>query len=309
MDIVYITPTCRDTAVCMCFFSPAGFKNPKENFLYVEKLLKRSSIPTFTIECVIGTQTPLLQNPTVQVRSNSYLFYKEQLYNLLVPKIPAQYTKLVFIDADIIFDDKKWIDKISIALDVYDVIQPFEKCIWLSHYRGMFMKQSVSTVYAISKKLEEEPLNLINRYHPGFSFAMTRSYFTKIGGFFDKCVFGSGDSMFCNLFIKKPGFILTIKSIDTEYEKWLEKALHVPIKFTYLPFTVYHMYHGSLIKRQYGSRYGMFRDYADTPFDSLFYVNSDGVYEPRDKKLNQILKGYFMSRNEDEIIQSTYSRF
>lgn len=308
MDVIYKTPTRTDIAVCMCFFSPAGFQRPKQNFLNVEKMLTLARIPTFTIECLIGDQDPLLKNPTVQVKSNSYLFYKEQLYNLLVPKIPEQYTKLIFIDADIVFDDPSWVDKISNTLDRYDIIQPFKTAIWTSHCQKFYTKISESSVYAICTRVETDPRTYFGQYHPGFSFAMTRDYFTKIGGFFDKCVFGSGDSMFCNLFIKKAGFILTTRSIDEEYEKWLANALAVPIKFTYLPFKVYHMYHGSLIQRQYNSRYVLFKDYADTPFDSLFYVNSDGVYEVYDPKLNQILKEYFLSRNED-FVDFRYSRF
>lgn len=308
MNISYRRPICTDTAVCMCFFSPAGFQRPKDNFLHIKKLLDNAKIPTFTIECVIGNQEPFLKDPTVQVKSNSYLFYKEQLYNLLVPRIPEQYTKLIFIDADIIFSDPGWIDRISEALKTHDILQPFQTAFWMSHCSSIYAKTCESTVYAICNNLETDGRTLIGNYHPGFSFAMTRDYFTKIGGFFDKCVFGSGDSMFCNLFMKKLGFILTTRSIDEEYEKWLEKAITVPMKFTYLPFTVYHMYHGSLVTRQYNSRYGLFKDYADTPFDSLFSVNSDGVYEVHDDKLNKILKDYFKSRNEDDV-PFTYSRF
>jgi hypothetical protein len=299
MNIKYSVPTCKDTAVCMCFFSPAGFQRPKQNFLHVEKLLQSARIPTFTIECIIGNKQPLLKNPTLQVRSNTSLFYKEQLYNLLVPKVPEQYTKLIFLDADILFSDPRWIDKISVELNRYDIVQPFENAIWTGLYYGSVIKKSKSTVYALKHGVMNH--SLVNNYHPGFSFAMTRSYYEKIGGFFDKCVFGSGDSMFCNTFFPIELYFTTVNLIDSEYKQWSDTVRKIPSNVTYLPFTVYHLYHGTLQKRQYASRYEFLKQYDNMTFDDIFYKNEFGVYETNDDSLKKIMYDYFVSRQEDEI--------
>lgn len=296
----YNPPTCTDTAVCMCFFSPAGFKRPKDNFLNVKNLLNTAKIPTFIIECVIGNQIPLLKNPTVQVKSNTCLFYKEHLYNLLVPKIPEQYTKLIFLDGDILFDDPMWVDKISESLNTYDIVQPFENAYWMGLSYGSFLKNNKSIVYALKKGVTDIR-ELAVKYHHGFSFAMTRSYYNKIGGFFDKCLFGSGDSIFCNVFFQNPIYLTTITLIDREYIKWVENVRRVPCNVTYLPFTVYHMYHGTLDNRQYGSRYDRLQEYNDKLFDDLFYKNEFGVYETNDEKLKTIMYEYFLSRKEDDL--------
>ena len=300
MNVKYSVPTCTDTAVCMCFFSPAGFQNPKQNFLHVEKLLQEAKIPTFTIECVIGNQQPLLNNPTIQVKSNTCLFYKENLYNILVPKIPEQYTKLVFLDADILFSDPEWIDKISNELNRYDVVQPFETSVWLSLYYGVILKKNKSSVYGLKHGVTNQT-ELLNNYHPGFSFAMTRNYYNKIDGFFDKCVFGSGDSIFCNTFFPTEIYFTTVNLIDSEYKKWSENVRKIPCNVTYLPFTVYHLYHGTLEKRQYASRYEFLKQYDNKSFDDIFYKNEFEVYETKDNNLKKIMYDYFVSRQEDEL--------
>lgn len=310
MNIQYSTPTCTDTAVCMCFFSPAGFQKPKQNLLYVEKLLRDANIPTFTIECVIGDQKPVIENPTVQVKSNTYLFYKEQLYNLLVPKIPEQYTKLIFIDADILFSNSQWVDRVSNALDTYDIVQPFQTAKWFDYDNKTVIQTRKGTLFGLEVD-KIPPADIANdKYHPGFTVAMRRSYFDKIHGFFDKCIFGGGDTMFCNTFVKKPNFKTFVNFITYEYIKWFQHATNVSCKFSYMPFTVYHLYHGKLVDRQYISRYERLQEFKDVPFDSLFFVNQQGLYETTNEKLNQIMKDFFHSRNEDyEPSKQVYSRF
>lgn len=295
MELKYSIPECSDTAVCMCFFSPAGFQKPKQNFLHVEKLLRDAKIPTFTAECVIGNQAPLLKNPTISVKSDSCLFYKEQLYNLLVPKVPEQYTKLVFIDADIMFNKRNWIDQISKALDIYDVVQPFESAVFMSPMFGMNIKILKSFGFGIAKGMRLEDSHT---YHHGFSFAMTRSYYNKIGGFFDKCIIGSGDTCFACLFFKDKTYYALSNFILEEYKTWLDKAYDVPKKFTYLPMTVYHMYHGSYSDRRYRNRQELLNTVKS--WDEFAYTNEYRVYELKDKEHNKIMKEYFLSRKEDD---------
>lgn len=301
-NIKYNIPTCSDTAVCLCFFSPAGFKRPKENFLYVYKLLTNAKIPTFTIECVIGNQTPLLENPTLQVRSESCLFYKEQLYNLLVPKVPEQYTKLIFLDGDILFEDKNWIDNISNLLNTYNVVQPFETAVLMDiNFQPIFIKKSL--FYGIKNdNFKNQP---IDKHHHGFSYALTRTFYNKIGGFFDKCIIGGGDTAFATLFHRTiiPSFYSSV--IQPEYSRWNRNIEEENI--TYLPTTIYHLYHGSDKNRKYANRHILLEQFDLKCWDDFVYKNKEGVYEIKNKKINEIMKQYFISRKEDEVPSFTLS--
>ena len=126
----YATPNCKDTAVCLCYFSAVGYKRPRDNFMKVKGMLDNAKIPTFTAECIIGNTPQLIPNPTILVRSNSALFYKEQLFNMLEPHLPRQYRNVIFMDSDIIFSAPDWVDRISLALKTYSVIQPFSKVVF-----------------------------------------------------------------------------------------------------------------------------------------------------------------------------------
>ena len=297
MDIKYNRPTCTDIAVCMCFFSPAGFQRPKNNFLHVQKLLTEATIPTFTIECVIGNQEPLLTNPTVQVRSNSCLFYKEQLYNLLVPKVPEQYTKLIFIDADILFEDKNWVDNISNLLNTHDVVHCFKTATLLKYDNIHPMKNVTSTV-----SVYKDTGIIEYRNHHGFGYGLTRQFYNNINGFFDKCIFGTGDTFFLNSCVPmKYTFYNVSEFIRKEYDKYLGNINQKDIRITYLPTRIFHLYHGSIENRKYVTRYEALKTIEIKDWNELFYTNNDGIYEIKSNDFKEITKEYFLSRKEDDV--------
>ena len=287
----YATPNVKDTAVCLCYFSAVGYKRPRTNFMKVRSMLLKAEIPTFTAECIIGKTCQLIPNPTLLVRSDSALFYKERLFNLLEPRIPRQYKKLIFMDSDIIFDDPEWVDKISLALKTYAVIQPFTKVV--------LTDQNLDTIEEFPSCIKLfKDTGKING-HPGFCWAIVRSHFNSIGGFFDKAIIGSGDSMFANSLMKmKVAF--TYNFIYADYLKWRLKISGLPVSFHYLDMTIYHLYHGDTKARQYTSRHKIPQLNAIQIWDQAVYKNKDGMYELRNRAVNNIFLNYFISRKEDD---------
>jgi hypothetical protein len=129
---IYINPNATDTAVLIAFFNPVQFKRPLKNLLYVMKSLRDERIPHFVAECVFFDREPEVPGAHLVLRSNSLMFYKENLLNLLEATVPQQFTKLVFMDGDIIFGAPDWIDQISQKLETTDIIQPFRGLLALS---------------------------------------------------------------------------------------------------------------------------------------------------------------------------------
>ena len=183
LHIPYSTPTRNDICVAFCFFNPCGYVRPLQNTVFFEEKLKLAKIPYFSIEMVIGNNAPVLANPTLRVKSNSPLFYKEALWNRLEKEIPRQYTKIAFLDSDIIFSEENWLDKLSILLDMSDLIHPFETVDRLN-----LSYEKVDTLVSSVKDG--------NCLGSGMGWAITREFFNKIGGFFDKGILGNGDTLF-----------------------------------------------------------------------------------------------------------------
>ena len=100
----YATPTTPDMAVLMTYFNPANSVRILQNFLQVRYFLQKAAIPLYTAELAFNESPFLLKDATVQFRTTSYMFYKENLIKLLTATIPTTYTKLCILDADIMFE-------------------------------------------------------------------------------------------------------------------------------------------------------------------------------------------------------------
>lgn len=287
---VYSEPHCTDTAVCMVYFNAVGYVRPRMNFLLVEQGLRTAKIPLFTAECVIGDQPPFLTNPTLRKHSKSALFFKECLFNRLEPLIPSQYTKLIFMDADVLFDRPDWVDAVSKQLDTCDVLQPFSKAHWLAPDYTTFERNP--TMSFVKGVLENIRNPFVKNTHEGFAWAMTRSFFQSIGGFYEKMLIGSGDTMF-SLGLVSDTYMRS--HTREEVDRWWTHIRSLNPKLGYIEGNIYHLGHGSAKNRNYVDRHHFFS--GGTP---SVHLNEEGIYELDNPEDNDILLAYFRSRQEDQ---------
>ena len=125
-----------------------------------------------------------------------------------------------------------------------------------------------------------------------------RLFFKNINGFFDKAILGSGDTylLIC-INSNFSEYILTInKYLSSQIIIYKEHFQSLDPKVTYLPCNIYHLYHGSIIQRNYDFRY---KDINLDNWDSIFQLNSDGFWEFTDSSMDSLTFNYFKSRKED----------
>ena len=95
------------------------------------------------------------------------MFQKENLCKILEKIIPAEYTKLFFMDSDIIFDRPHWYDETSLALDSYDVVHPFSTALWFDvSYTAITQTRPSIVLNPHYKTMYQDGLKL-DKYHPG----------------------------------------------------------------------------------------------------------------------------------------------
>jgi len=119
--LYYNKPERNDLAVLLVFFDYIGSARILINYLFMVEKLKLADIPVFTLELVIHGKKPKIHD-AMHVYGSSYLFQKEHLLRLLEKTIPVNYTKLVCLDADVIFENSNWYDNLSILLDTNHII-------------------------------------------------------------------------------------------------------------------------------------------------------------------------------------------
>ena len=304
---IYIPPECHDTAVLIAFFNPAKFRRILANALYIIKILKEQNIPLFTVECVFHRAKPQIPHADLVLHSNSYMFYKEQLWNKLEPIVPEKYTKLVFLDADVMFDTPDWVDQISKELDVHDIIQPYDQASWLTPDNKRIRSKKFSYAAAI---VMNKPLTNYNihEYHPGFAWALKRDIFRRIGGFFSRSIIGGGDVTFAINLLKTTVtnklFSIAVNEsfgnlIFDEWKKYNKQFKLVNPSLGFLRNRALHLFHGVKENRQYVSRYYAISNVLTKSWDEEILLNKDGLFEFKNDVVNKTLLGYFKGRNED----------
>jgi hypothetical protein len=281
----------HDMAIGFVFFNPAESKRLLMNYLYVANLYRSCGWPIFTLELVFGDRKPEIVD-AFHVYGNSYMFHKERLCRLLEKRIPKHFKKIVFLDADVIFESTEWYEETSELLEHAEVVQPFEKAHWmdLTYTKIDLTRETVL-------KMNGDTWDFL--YHPGFAWAFQRDWYNRIG-FFDWAVSGSGDTLSVAKWLHK--------KFPSKFQS-LPKALQSKYK-EYLTFTspeivfrrngeIYHLYHGSRKNRQYAERHKMLE--ITESIQDMIEINKDGAYEWKDPKWNEVFLEYFKNRFDDAV--------
>lgn len=285
----YDQPESSDTAVVLAFFSAAGFEAPARNANAVLKDLRQARMPVFTVELLYPGQRPTLHGGTWTLSASGPLFHKENLWNWASRQVPESYSKIVFLDADIRFTDRKWLDKTSAVLDSCDLMQPMEFCDWRQGN-----KRKLTAAAAILKKGDW----VHGADHPGFALGVRREWLERAGGLFDVTVYGGGDVILWAMAAGKPPVCevcARLKKCECGIAAhrgigaWASRAPRPRIG-AHEGCTAIHMPHGLTRNRKYRARY------IDFPTDLTIRRRPDGILEPDPPGA---ALAYFASRAED----------
>jgi len=327
VDQKYDQPLKSDMAICFVYFNSMKSKRLLMNYLYTVEKLKNANIKFFTLELFFDV--PEIHD-AIHLRGTSAMFHKEQLCHILETYIPRWYTKLMFLDADIVFEEKDWYTQVSKLLDENEIVQPFESCVWLdlTYTREELVRQSV---------VKQKHFGYYNlNYHPGFAWAFQRQWF-RAYGFFRYAVTGSGDTLSSAAWFgqKFPASYFFPKALELAYDEYKNKiknsgptgprglsgfltsscgplglaGLCLPaaeeeeLKFNgprveFCPGRIFHLHHGSRKNRKYSDRHHFLDGIAD--IRKVIKKSYSGVFSFTMQSLNDIMKNYFLERLDDE---------
>jgi len=285
----YTAPWKRDMAIGFVFFNPAKSKRMLMNYLYTIEKLKLAKIPYYTLELVYDKQEPEIAD-AFHVYGKSVMFHKENLCAVLETKIPWYYSKIMFLDADVVFGNPDWYSEVSTALKTHDVVQPFSSAVWLDITYTQATQERASVLYMNKEGYFD------HKFHPGFAWAFRRAWFRKVG-FFEYGITGSGDTLSAAAWLGvkfpptylKPGLVAAFK----------EYCEHPRPRITSTGGTVYHLWHGTHKNRKYVDRHVILDGIRDVR--TIMRPNWYGVWEFSIKGMSEKLTAYFAERVDDGI--------
>jgi len=215
---------------------------------------------------------------------------------------------------------REWMEKTSLALDHYEIVQMWEHLINfgpdnqpVTGPQLSFMATYAKAGFTVPKgRAIKHTLNghsgMITFGRPGLAWAANVSAISKIGGLLDFCILGSGDWHMAHALVgavdqgtaeatKLSSYSRKIFEFQERCERWIKRDVG------YVPVTVGHWWHGSKENRQYGTRGQILIDAGYDPNIDIKY-DAQGLiqletWEPRQIVLRDRIRGYVGSRRED----------
>jgi hypothetical protein len=286
LDSEYIKPAKKDMAIGIVFFNFCKSKKILMNYFYTVEKLRLANIPFFTLELVFGI--PEIKEAT-HVYGKDALFHKESLLRILEQKIPIEFSKVMFMDCDLIFDNANWYNETSKLLDQYDVVQPFETCLWLD--------STYTTVIQERKGVASMSQNTYDsKYHPGFAWAFRRLWYNQ-NGFYDLAITGSGDTLSAAAWMNvdfPPNYLQ--RAYDKTFKAY-RKSLTLP-KMSFAKGAVRHLWHGTKEGRNYMNRHKILQG-VDEIMDVIDV--KEGIIHVKNDCVKKDLETYFVGRFDDGV--------
>ena len=299
-----------DVCVVTSHFNPCGYKSRIRNVTAFALSLTRSpGVAWRVIECAFGNRSfelPSSEN-IIHVRANSVLWQKERLLNVLIGCLPERYTKIAWVDADILFFDPMWIINASDALDDYPVVQLFEaieRTVDEDWHKGhpVYADLSFANLFHLQPDSPFGP-NYWSHGHTGFAWAGRREWLEAVG-LYDGCLSGTGDHLMAHAFVGDwdPHCLgIGEGAAHAHFVEWATQVYkYIRSRLEYVPGVISPLWHGPESARDY---YGAVCTLRDGGFDPHVDIraNAEGCWEWSSPKqwLHDWAAMYFVRRRDD----------
>ena len=295
-NLHYKKPVKDDMAVCIVYFNSNKSKRILMNCLYVIEKLKLANIPYYVAE--MYTDYPDIKE-AFHYKTDIILFQKERLCHLMLEKVPAKYTKLMYIDGDIIFDNLNWYNEMSDKLDTYDAVHGFTKVLRLDITYKRVLDEVLSFTF---RRKYGNTVHKVGKYKMGFApggaWGFKREWFNKIG-FFENEILGGSDTYSVQSWgivedtYPYPEYI--IDSIQDYKDK-----IKTPPRVGRLSGNIFHLWHGDS-KRYKGnkSKKLIFKGVKD--IRGVLSKTSNGLFTLKNRTLRKKFHKYFLNRDDDGV--------
>ena len=271
---------------------------------FVEHMLD-SGVDLTVVECAFGDMRHEMDDPRVRhvpVQARTVIWTKENLINLGIGRLPVDWRYVAWIDGDITFRRRDWVEATLCGLSLHDVVQP-----WFDCYDLGPNDEHLANHRSFCRQVQAG-FRLNPGYgcfaHPGYAWAATRQALECLGGLLETASLGAGDHHMATALAGRwelsvprdltAGYVAPIR-------RWQERALHhLPARLGAVAGTIEHGWHGPKRRRRYVERWDVLRRHRFDPSEDL-KRNTSGVLELAGNKpsLAADMAAYFRARDED----------
>lgn len=315
-----------DLALVTSYFNPRGYRTKRANLDAFLAPIRRAGLHCEIVECrfdELGERLPSIY-PVRSIRADAVLWQKERLLNVAIQGLPPRFTKIAWLDADLLFARPDWAVAASKLLESKAVVQLFDRVIRLprGHWRYDGAGEAWSSFGAVAER--DPHIMTTGRFdlhgHTGFAWAIRREALDGVG-LYDACIAGSGDHMMAHAFSGDWDSTCVDRIVGSPrsptcaahrryFEAWCRRIYpRVRARVGAVSGTVLHLWHGETADRRYVLRNRELMGYAFDPERDL-RIGAGGAWEWASDKpeLHAWARRYFEARREDGQQQETQSQ-
>jgi hypothetical protein len=307
-----------EAVIISCYFNPTGNPYRLKAFNAFYNTIKHTNHRI--VECVIGDSKPELPitDSISRIYTKDTLWHKETLLNNIIKTLPKEFKYVFWVDADVLFTNKKWIIDGVKELKTSNIIQPFEYCVHLNQdetkpsfdlekekkttfspeLRHPMVWRSFSANHKTGISGDE---NYDKHGHVGFAWGARREVLDAVP-LYDRALIGGADHIIAHAAAGHFNHKCIIKSFTEDIDAVMDWSyiFHnvVDGKIGYVAGDLYHIWHGDLKKRQYLKRIQEF-----TPISKdIKKRDENGLYVTED---DSYVKNYMENRENTGSTETT----
>ncbi|MCB1499001.1 MAG: hypothetical protein KDK07_04300 [Bauldia sp.] len=300
------------------YFNPVGDRRRRDNFrIFRERL----SVPLVAVELGFDGRFDLRDGDAdilVRLDDGGVMFQKERLLNLARAHLPPECRHVAWLDGDILFESDDWSERAVAALERHSLVHLFDQVDYMPpgwagasfepsevhHSRrslGAAVAGGENAVLALDRRIAGTHVAI---YCKGFAWAARREVLDRVG-FYDECIVGGGDSALAAAALGDVGYAVRRQGMspgqENSYRDWARafgEALDHGVGA--VAGRIFHLWHGGLDSRMYGTRHVGMRRFGYEPAVDLA-LSESGAWRWNSSKpeMHDYVASYFAARKED----------
>lgn len=312
MPAPFIQPVDATLYVVVPIINPSRYRSRYALYKAFEKYITDAGAVLYTVEAAYGDREFEVTDPAnprhIRLRTHHEVWHKENLINIGVSRLPADWKYVAWIDADVQFARPDIVAETIQQLQHFSVVQMFTQAADLGpkHEPLRPFEGFVAKWIEQKRRIDTDAQHYMD-WHPGYAWACRRDAWDHLGGLIDFAIVGSADRyMACGL-VGQIGQSLSPEIVEAcpTYTDWClewqaRAETYIKRNVGFVDGLLLHYFHGSKRKRGYTDRSAIL---WRNGFDPARDVKRDwqGMWQLTDQKiaLRDQLRSYFRDRDED----------
>lgn len=253
----------------------------------------------------------------IQVSGGDFIWQKERLLNIGLQRAKdLGFSRLAFLDCDIIFTNPKWFESVNTALESQPIIQCFSNLNYLPplNFADIDRKKIAEVKPELTRNSLAFELDMsgdfINRKpelwplsgNPGMTLAVNIAKKATFE-YYEFNIVGGGDSVLAagasNRLIEEFSRNLYTPEHERSIRKWHEKIFSSTDRLGYVKNEINHLWHGNLDDRQYMDRHNiLLRNKYNPELDIEKEKDCPIKMDIKKIKMRDEIKKYLFSRSD-----------